>query len=87
MLRYWKEKFDFKGYSFVYIISKNEAFKKTAGKNCFVIVAILWYSDCTLIHYFHNVGSYIMIFFSAYYRFILQLRKQIILVPKSDFFP
>lgn len=58
-----------------------------SGKNCSVIIAILWCSECTLIDYLYNVVYYIMIFFSACYEFILQLRKQITLVPKSDFFP
>lgn len=58
-----------------------------SGKNCSVIIAILWCSECTLIDYLYNVVYYIMIFFSACYEFILQLRKQITLVSKSDFFP
>lgn len=94
VLRYQKEgKFNFKVYGCYFCICQflehiqNEAFLKTEGKNCFMVVAILWYSESTLIHYLHNVVYYIMIFFSSCYKFILQLRKQIMLVPKSGFFP
>lgn len=67
--RLWKEgKFNLRGLKlpFLYrsVLRENSEWcpLKSTDKNYFVIIAILWFSECTLIDYLHNVVYYIMIF-------------------------